>query len=171
MTIPPSQFVFTSKRLGYRFLGEEDFENYFKLDSDSIVKAYMQRLLDPEQVKHNLQKHIDFRRKHGIGVFIAIELETGEWVGRCGFDETPSGEIELGLVFFQKFWGRGLGTEAVTALLQWAQIHTNLKRVIARTAKNHITARRSLEKGGMLYDMTRLDGGVMTAFYKFEFNR
>ena len=42
-------------------------------------------------------------------------------VGACGLGRRPSGSVELGYWIGQPFWGRGLATEACTALIDIAR--------------------------------------------------
>nr|WP_281171849.1 GNAT family N-acetyltransferase [Aliagarivorans taiwanensis] len=53
---------------------------------------------------------------HGVGPWALVEKETGELIGFCGVGpELIAGveEINLGYRLAQKFWNRGLATEAV----------------------------------------------------------
>ena len=49
---------------------------------------------------------------------LIFELGTGapQLVGSCGLGRRPSGAVELGYWIAKPFWGRGLATEACTAL-------------------------------------------------------
>ena len=50
---------------------------------------------------------------------LIFELGTGapQLVGSCGLSRRPSGAVELGYWIAKPFWGRGLATEACTALI------------------------------------------------------
>jgi len=163
-------YIFTSKRLGYRLLKESDFNDYFKLDSNPEVRKYFPSgTLDSQKIKSNIRKNIDFFEENGFGVFIAIELTTGEFVGRCGFGQIPTGEIEVGYVFLPNFWGKGFATEALVALIDWAK--QNLKAtdtVIAFTPTNHIASQRCMQKAGMEFYKKDLKDGEECVFYKIQ---
>lgn len=163
-------YVFTSKRLGYRLLNESDFDDYFKLDSNPIVRKFFPSgILDAEIIKSNIKKNIDYFKSNGFGVFIAIELITGEFVGRCGFGQIPTGEIEVGYVFLPDFWGKGLATEALIALIDWAK--KNLKAtdtIIAFTPISHIASQRCMQKAGMEYYKKDIKDAVECVFYKIQ---
>lgn len=162
-----NEYIFTSERLGYRLLKESDFNDYLTLDSNPEVRAFFPNgTLDAEKVKKNIKKNIDFFKSNGFGVFIAIELSTGEFVGRCGFGEIPSGEIEVGYVFLPKFWGRGLATEALIALIQWAKenIHST-DIIIAFTPVDHTASQRVMQKAGMEIYKKDIKDGDECVFY------
>jgi RimJ/RimL family protein N-acetyltransferase len=54
---------------------------------------------------------------------LVFERTTGapELVGACGFGRRPSGAVEMGYWIGRRHWGRGLATEACTALIDIAR--------------------------------------------------
>lgn len=169
----PKEFVFTSHRLGYRLLKKSDFENYFKLDSNPKVREFFPNgILDAKDVEKNIEKNINFFKKNGFGVFIAIELNSGKFVGRCGFGETSTGEIEVGYVLLPEFWGKGLATEALIALLHWANQHIHsVDTIIAFTSSAHTTSQRILQKAGMTFYKKDMQDNQECVFYKINLRK
>jgi RimJ/RimL family protein N-acetyltransferase len=55
--------------------------------------------------------------------FLIFERTDGEprLVGSCGLGRRPSGAVELGYWIARPFWGRGIATEAATALIEIAR--------------------------------------------------
>src|SRR6185312_295545 len=97
--------IFTSDRLGYRLYQENDLADLIRLDNDPEVRAFFpMRMPTAEEIKINIQRNIHYFLENGYGVFIMVELATGEFVGRCGFKRWSTGEIEVGYVFLKKFW-------------------------------------------------------------------
>jgi [ribosomal protein S5]-alanine N-acetyltransferase len=130
-------------------------------------------VLDAEQVKASIEKNIEFFKKNGFGVFIAIELESGEFAGRCGFGKfLPTGEIEVGFLFLKKFWGKGLASEALSALIEWAKqnIHS-VSTIIAYTTIDHHASQRVLQKAGMQFYKRDVQDGKECVFYKIELRK
>lgn len=166
-------FIFTSQRLGFRLLSEDDVEDYLKLDSNPEVRKFFPNgTLDRERVKNNIKKNIEFYKSNGFGVLVAIELESGEFVGRCGFGAVPTGEIEVGYVFLPKFWGKGLATEAVTALLDWANQNIHVTdRIIAYADEEHLASLRVMEKVGMRFYKKDVKDGQACCFYEIDLKR
>ena len=57
--------------------------------------------------------------------------ETSEFVGVCGFfTSEQSGEWEIWLLLHSKFWGKGIGTEVISALVEVAFSSLDAQRVI-----------------------------------------
>jgi RimJ/RimL family protein N-acetyltransferase len=55
--------------------------------------------------------------------FLIFERTDGEprLAGSCGLGRRPSGAVELGYWIARPFWGRGIATEAATALIEIAR--------------------------------------------------
>lgn len=55
--------------------------------------------------------------------FLVFERTDGEprLVGSCGLGRRPSGAVELGYWIARPYWGRGIATEAATALIDIAR--------------------------------------------------
>jgi RimJ/RimL family protein N-acetyltransferase len=95
----------------------------------------------------------------GYGLF-ALDLRGGQRaIGFCGLvhpGDQPEAEIKYALR--QDHWGRGLATEAVTALLQWGASPCGLKQVIATTDPSNIASHRVLLKAGLQRGALRRNG-------------
>ncbi len=164
-----ADYSFTSQRLGYRPVRTSDFDDLLKLDSDPEVRAFFPNgTLNSKQLKEKIAKDIAYYQDKKFGILIAIELTTGEMVGRCGFGEISTGEIEVGYVFFKKFWGQGLASEALSTLLEWAQKNIKIDKIIAYAPMDHVASHRVMEKSGMKYFKNDMAQGVACKFYKKE---
>jgi RimJ/RimL family protein N-acetyltransferase len=61
---------------------------------------------------------------------------------------------ELGYWLGVDYWGRGLATEAITAVTSWALNTLNLKRVFAQPYADNLASCRALEKAGFAFEGT-----------------
>lgn len=163
-----AEYIFKSERLGYRLIAESDFNDYLKLDGNPEVRKFFPNgTLNAQNVIANMKKNVEFFKANGFGIFIAIELKSGEFVGRCGFGKIPTGEIEVGYVFLPNFWGKGLGTEALIALLKWAKQHIySVDTIIAYTPLDHVASQRVMQKAGMEFYKEEIKDGKECVFYK-----
>ena len=84
-------------------------------------------------------------------VFAVVLRETGRVVGTIGFiwidDEHNCAEIGYSLA--QEYWGRGLMTEALRAMLEFAFVRLHLNRVEAMFDVRNRASGRVMEKCGM----------------------
>jgi RimJ/RimL family protein N-acetyltransferase len=81
--------------------------------------------------------------------FLIFERGTGapQLVGSCGLGRRPSGSVELGYWIARPFWGRGLATEACTALIDIARA-LGLQSVEGSHFLDNSASGRVLEKLG-----------------------
>ena len=77
-------------------------------------------------------------------------------IGYCGLsrfaDRCAPGETEIGYRFAKHFWGRGLATEAVSAVRDFAITKLHISRLIAIIDPGNIPARHVIEKTGFHYE-------------------
>jgi hypothetical protein len=91
------------------------------------------------------------------GVWVILERGTDLAIGGIGFKSVPdvTGSVEIGYGLTPAFWGRGLATEAVTAITSTGHRH-GARVVRAITDDVNIASRRVLEKCG--YTQVQQDG-------------
>ncbi len=78
------------------------------------------------------------------------------WIG-VGHPDTAEGGIsdrDFGYALGERYWGRGLGTEAVRGLLRFCFDELQVGRVSAQCATANQASARVLEKAGMEYVRT-----------------
>jgi RimJ/RimL family protein N-acetyltransferase len=99
------------------------------------LSAYTTELRYPSSARHSF----------------AIETRDGKHIGNCtyyGINETKE-EAELGIVIGDRnYWGKGYGTEAVTALLNYIFSETNIKRICLKTLDWNWRAQKCFKKCG-----------------------
>jgi RimJ/RimL family protein N-acetyltransferase len=83
------------------------------------------------------------------GLFVIVEKSSGSFIGGIGFKSAPDerGEVEIGYGISDSFQGRGLATEAMTAVCEFARLHSVV--VIAETDRDNVASQRVLEKSGL----------------------
>lgn len=80
--------------------------------------------------------------------FTMIETGTNTVIGSCGYNEIDweVGSAEIGYELDQSYWGKGYGTEAITALIHYAFDHLQLKRMVAKVEPANAGSIKILEK-------------------------
>lgn len=106
-----------------------DMPGWSALYRDPEVRRYFDGTLErePQVWWELLQDKIT-----GVNRPLSIVLhETSEFVGVCGFfTSEQSGEWEIWLLLHSKFWGKGIGTEVISALVEVAFSSLDAQRVI-----------------------------------------
>src|SRR5579862_9892024 len=133
------KYIIKTKRLGLRFLVESDIVYLEELERDPEVKKYFpDGSRDRNKTETMIKKFISYQDNNNLPCFIIFDLESSEFVGRAGFGITEENEIEVGYVLHKKFWGRGIASEAVVELLQYAKKHINADYIVAYADINNI---------------------------------
>ena len=164
-----SNYLFTSKRLGFRPIVHTDFKVLVELDADPAVRAqFPEGILTPEQIKERISKNELSFQRNGFGDFAAVDLENDQFVGRAGFAPLEGGEIEVGYVLLRQFWGRGLAQESLRALLKWASDNLDIPRIVAYAPKRHAASFNVMKKSGMQYFKTEKTRGTQCDYYEYQ---
>lgn len=89
----------------------------------------------------------------GFGLWLMRLRHDNSSIGLCGLikrDSLP--DVDVGFALPAEFSGRGYGTEAVQATLDYGWTHLGLKRIVAITdVENHASA-HVLEKSGLKFE-------------------
>ncbi|MGB3294751.1 MAG: GNAT family N-acetyltransferase [Phormidesmis sp.] len=106
----------------------------------------------------------------GYGMSALVSREIGSVIGFCGLvhpGEQPEAEIKYALK--REFWGKGMATEAVGAVLEYGKRIFDLSVVIATVSPENAAARRVLMKVGMKKVASRRnDDGSVTHIFKWR---
>ena len=80
-----------------------------------------------------------------------LRLKSGETIGDYCFKGLfADGSVEIGYGLEPEYWGKGYGTEAVIAAVDWALKQPGVKRIEAETEPGNIASQRVLEKAGFV---------------------
>ena len=106
-----------------------------------------------EETREFLDRLLTNPNEPGVDHRWAIEPreERGRAVGMIGVRLQPP-RADLGYVLGRRFWGRGLMTEAVRAVADWALSQPELHRVWAVCDVDNPASARVMEKAGMQYE-------------------
>jgi ribosomal-protein-alanine N-acetyltransferase len=125
----------TSQRLVLRALTVDDCEDYFLLNSDvKVMETYgvsaHKKKAETLNLIRFLQKQFRARAFLRWGIF---QAHTGKLIGDIGFwrfvELRARGEI--GIKLASEVWGQGFGTEALTAVIDFAFRKLNLQSIEA----------------------------------------
>ena len=95
------------------------------------------------------------KRGNGNCVYAITEAETGKLLGCCSLETSEDGKaLELGYWIGEPFWGRGIATEAVHALVDMAFRTRDIEHIDARCRVINPASRRVLQKSGFQFQGT-----------------
>lgn len=92
-----------------------------------------------------------FAKKRSLILAIRLE-ETGEMCGLAEFYglRDDAHKISVGYRLLERFWGRGIATEAVACMLDYLSRRTDIRVVTASTLPDNAASAHVLEKNGFV---------------------
>ena len=143
--------LFVTDRLRVRVLEDWDVDGLQTVYGDESAMRFVDdgRAITREECERWLEVTRSNYERRGYGMFALESLASGELVGYCGLVH-PGGQLEVEVKYALRrgMWGRGLATEAVRGLLQYAQRRHGIEAVIATLDARNGASRRVLEKCG-----------------------
>lgn len=144
----------STKRLILQTISAADVGFILEHFSDEAVNTY---LYDAEPLAsiEEAQEIIDFyvTGEPRIQVrWIIVDKATGEKIGTCGFHRwnKETGVIEMGYDLKKPYWGKGIMTEALEAILHYAKTEMGVKTVKAHIFVGNAASLRLAEKLGFV---------------------
>ena len=147
--------VFETERMRLRPFTKDDYHFMRLLDSDPKVVKYLGHggVRTEEETRTNLDKILNDYSKHGLGLYLAEDKNSGELLGRTGIIPWKVDSQlmwEVGYSFKTNSWGRGYATEAAKFLVQWGLKNWN-DHLISLIHPENKSSIHVAEKAGMQF--------------------
>ncbi len=144
-------------------LKKEDLKGLEALRCDQRVYCYEPTFLmelqgTPEEALETLQ-NMDLYEDRQCILGVYEKTPPYVFVGLAEFyDFKPSGKvISLGYRFLSRFWGKGIASSCVQALLKYVQNNTEVELVTAHVIPGNTASARCLLKNGFEYLLTKTE--------------
>lgn len=138
-TIVIKQFVRSDEALFCDFFNDPEVMRYLPAFNASDYKALFAKTFD------------DYARGP-FGRWGVFDASTGDCIGNCllrTLEEDPSA-YEIGYSIGKAYWGKGIGSEIASALVNYTLSHTERGDLTALTHPDNIGSQRVLEKAGFV---------------------
>ncbi len=142
-------------RLNLRQFTPKDAKELYRIYSHPDSFKYMsnEKPLPWEQTRGLIDSFTEHWRKYNFGVWAVVDKSNQKLIGHCGLKFLGNTtEIQIGYLLFKSYWGRGLATEAASAVLKYGFEMAQLNRIVAIAKPENIASRRVMEKIGMKYE-------------------
>lgn len=136
-----------------RAIEREDIPTFVKWFNDPEVRHYLEMYLPMSKAAE--EEWFEAHLKDDSSRIFAIETEEGVHIGNVGLHQLDwkNRNAFLGIVIGEKeYWGRGYGSDAIIALLDFAFNEMNLHRVHLSTYDFNQRAIRCYEKCGFRHE-------------------
>jgi RimJ/RimL family protein N-acetyltransferase len=143
-----------TRRLRLRVFEPADVDALAEVNSDPEVMSHTGdgNPVSHEETEKRLRAYIEHWRQHGFGLRAAIHKRDHAFIGFCGLQFVAgTQEIEVGFRLAKQYWGRGLATEATTAVIRHGFEVLGLNRIIGLAHPANVASQRVLEKSGLTY--------------------
>ena len=145
-----------TKRLILRKISLNDYRDMYEYAHQACVTKYLLwHEHESEQHTYEYIKSVISAYKKGDFFDWAVTLtDSGKMIGTCGFTsfDFEHGRVEVGYVLNPEYWNRGIGTEAVGAVIEFAFNEFDANRVEAHFIEGNNASLRVMEKCGMTFE-------------------
>lgn len=167
---------FETKRLKFRILKKQDINYLETLENDAEVRYFFPtgEHKNRQQTEAMINRFMSYYENRGLPCFLIFEIDSEEFVGRCGFGLiSDTDEIEVGYVLHKKYWGHGYASEALAALINWAKENISVNYIVAYAPTSHNASLRVMQKCEMEHYKTDVDkiDNVECQFYRIKINK
>ena len=129
---------------------KDDLKALVKYANNPRIAANLRDQFPHPYTRRDAIEFLDYARMQEPECAFAIQYG-GEAIGGVGFligRDIARMTAEMGYWLSEEFWGRGIATQAVTAMSDWAFDNYSLSRVFATAFAHNAASIRVLEKAG-----------------------
>lgn len=148
------EYIFKSKRLGFRDWLESDLDELVKMNSDEEVMEYFPKTLTKKE-SEKLFERLKLHYQNNRYTYFATEiLANSQFIGFIGlaFQEyqteyTPA--VDIGWRLKKSAWGKGFATEGAKRCLEYGFKELNINEIISVCTTNNYKSENVMKKIGM----------------------
>lgn len=146
------EYFLETNRIRFSSWRKEDANLANSLWGEKEVVKYITKngQFSKQEIVDKLDLEINNEKKFGVQYWPIFEKETNEFIGCCGLRpyNIEKHIYEIGFHLRPKYWGKGLGTEAAQAAMQYAFNMLHAVELFAGHNPNNIGSKKVLEKLG-----------------------
>lgn len=147
-------YIFTSKRLGFRNWQTSDIDKLYEINSDKKVMEFFPNIPTKEQTIEFIERMKSQFEDKGFCYFAVDKLKDNEFIGFIGLSEqnykaefTPC--IDIGWRINRNEWNKGFATEGAKKCLEYAFNELKLENVYSIAPKINTKSEHIMTKIGM----------------------
>lgn len=144
--------IFETERLLVRAYTADDFEDFYRLNSDEEVMRYIRPVKSRKETQDFFQKVLtDYDTLPGLGRWGMYLKTSGEFAG--SFAVIPiehSDKIQLGYALLKVNWGKGYASESTKGGIDYAFAKLGLEEIAGVTYPENTASQQVLLKNGFV---------------------
>lgn len=149
------QYFLKTDRIGFSEWTEKDINLAHLLWSDNAVTKYIcanGKFID-QDIQNRLNTEIDNKTRYHVQYWPIFDLESDDFIGCCGLRpfEIENRIFEIGIHLRPIYWGKGIATEAIKAVVNYALNTLNVENIFAGHHPDNTDSKKLLEKLGFKY--------------------
>lgn len=144
--------VLDTDRLILRKISQVDFKAECKILMDTNTMQCWPKAFDKDEVRSWILKSMQSYKRNGFGRYIVERKKDHKIIGDVGFmlnEVNGMNEVDLGYIIHAAFQGKGYGTEAARACLEYGIDELGLERIVSHMPKDQAQSERVAQKIGM----------------------
>ncbi|MEP0881423.1 GNAT family N-acetyltransferase [Trichocoleus sp. ST-U3] len=146
--------VTETPRLILRHLTWDDIDDLAAIFADPVVMKFFPNTRTSEETKLNIEWIFSCYEKYGFGLWATIHKADNQFIGRCGLiPQRVDGqeEVEIAYMLAKEYWGKGLATEAASAIRDYG-FELGYNRLISLIHPGNIASQNVAMKVGLTYE-------------------
>ncbi len=131
----------------------DDLDDLYRIYAEEGITEYTGSLLEEREEERAFEKaYIEtMYRFFGYGIWIVLDRETGEVIGRAGVtNRSGYEELELGYLLSKRYQHRGIAREVVAAVIDYARRALGCSRLNAFADERNLPSCHLLEDFGFV---------------------
>ena len=164
--------ILETPRLSLRYITIRDREALISILSDAEVMRYsIIGVHDRQQIRQFIEQRLISYLEFGFGLYAVVHKHDRQMIGYCGFFlQSLEGhkEVEIGYRLAKEYWGRGLATEAATAVLNYGRQRFNFSRFVCLIDPENIRSVNVAQKLGMKLEKEIVYHGLDVVMYSLN---
>lgn len=145
-----TDYIFETERLGFRSFLDADLEELARISADEEGSRFVgdgQPLTAAQTrdwIRNSRRNVVD----HGYGTGAVVFKNGGSLIGWAGIARPGDGSEEIVYGLDRAYWGQGLGSELLVALVEWAATALKLRELRATVDPENTASVRMLTNQG-----------------------
>lgn len=157
-------------RITVREFLPDELETYLTHFTDEQVALHIPKRSREERINIFNNALSQYPVSKTTGIWGMFNPANNGFIGSCllrPFNDDPT-VLELGYSIEQKYWGQGIGTEMVLAMVDYAFADESITAIVAVTTLENIGSQRVLEKAGLKREGDLVRNGEELAFFSLK---